>query len=79
MIWQRVTNPAVEADYLIEGAVVDPHEIPRLRCPRCAEFLAEWPGDAVYGDEDGSAVLFWEQTHECGARLRVLAPADHDL
>lgn len=69
--WFTPTNDEISADFVIDGSEVDPHEtIQPPPCPRCRARLASWPGAPVYGDD---LLLYWDQTHACGARIRVLA------
>jgi hypothetical protein len=70
--WAHVENPAIDADWLVENLALDPHDEPK--CPNCGGRLKLWPGEPARSEpEDGGVILYWQQTHSCGARLRVLA------
>ena len=73
--WTAVTLPALKAeiDWVIDAQRVDPHDV--MRCPQCGGILKDWPGRPVRSNGE---LVYWDQTHGCRARLRVLADLSDD-
>lgn len=73
--WTPATIPALlaEVDWIIEAISIDPHDV--MKCPQCGGLLKEWPGKPVRVNGE---LVYWESTHSCRARLRVLADMSDD-